>query len=94
MTESEIIWIKEDKTNNIYCCELEKAHLGEIDVVYEVNCIIGSFNTLMISRARTFKNPVFCTMFSTVKSLFNGNYIDYLTEVSTGIACYDIEKLK
>jgi hypothetical protein len=92
--ENNIVWIKENETNNIYCCELGKSYLEETDVVYEVNCIIGSFSTIIISRARTFKNPVPCTMFSTVKGLFNGYYIDYLSEVSTGMACYDIEKLK
>ena len=92
--DNDIIWIKENETNNIYCCELEKAYLEETDIVYDVNCIIGSFCTIIIPRARTFKNPVRCTMFSTAKGLFNGNYINYLSEVSTGMACYDIEKLK
>lgn len=93
MNENNIVWIKENKTNNIYCCELSKSHLEETDVVYEVNCIIGSFSAISISRARTFKNPVPCTMFSTIKGLLNGYYIDYLSEISTGMACYDIEKL-
>lgn len=93
MKENDIVWIKEKETNNIYCCELGEAYLEETDVVYDVRCIIGSFSTIIISRARTFKNPVSCTMFSTARSLINGNYINYISEVSTGMACYDIEKL-
>jgi hypothetical protein len=92
--DNDIIWIKENETNNIYCCELEKAYLEEMDVVYDVNCIIGSFNTIIIPRARTFKNPVPCTIFERRLGIHNGESKYFLKEVSLGYACYDIEKLK
>lgn len=88
-----IVWIKEAGTNNIYCCELEKAVLGIHDITYDVNCIIGSFTNLIIPRHRTFKNPVPCTIFKTERILYNGSYYPGLRETSWGMACYDIEKL-
>lgn len=94
MNENNIVWIKENETNNIYCCELGKAYLDETNVMYDVNCIIGSFRNVIIPRCRTFKNPVPCTIFKAQNALHNGKYIEYLREFSTGLACFDIEKLK
>ncbi len=87
--ENDIVWIKENETNNIYCCELGKACLNATDIVYDVNCIIGSFTNIMIPIYRTFKNPVNCTM------LKNVNIMNLIAKqvISTGMACYDIEKL-
>lgn len=94
MNENEIIWIKENETNNIYCCELGKSYLEETDVVYDVHCIIGAFDNIIIPRCRTFKNPVHCTIFRKQSGIHNGDWIEYLREYSTGMACFDIEKLK
>lgn len=93
MNENDIVWIKENETNNVYCCELGKAHLDDTIIVYDVNCIIGAFDNITIPRARTFKNPVSCTMYNTVNAIHNGNHVEYLKVVSSGMACYDIEKL-
>lgn len=92
--ENEIIWIKEDGTNNIYCCELVKAIVSETNIVYIVNCIIGSFVNVVIQRSRTFKNPVPCAMYEEYKEKHKGNLIAYTRAISVGMACYDIEKLK
>lgn len=91
--ENEIIWIKEEGTNNIYCCELVKAHLICSDIVYDINCIIGSFESIIIPRYRTFKNPVPCMIFRVFKFIKDGNEFVYPRGSSTGMACYDIEKL-
>ena len=93
--ENDIVWIKEERTDNIYCCELGKAVLGTDDVTYDVHCIIGSFTNLIIPRYRTFKNPVPCTMFEKhLGMMYNGESKYFLREISLGYACYDIEKLK
>lgn len=92
--ENKIVWIKEDRTDNIYCCEIIMAHLEKYDILYDVNCIIGSFTNLVIPRHRTFKNPVPCTIFKTEKIMYNGDYHLGLCQSFCGLACFDIEKLR
>ena len=94
MMENNIIWIKEDKTSNIYCCEIVRAHVGETDLIYDVNCIIGSFTQIRIPRACNLYNSCKCEIVRPYRAKHNGYFVLIETNNSNGIACFDIEKLK
>lgn len=93
--ENNIIWIKENDTNNIYCCEIVESYFGQIDIVYDVNCIIGtSFTQVRIPRYCNLYAPSPCEMRSPYRVEHNGYFVIYTRVCSKGTACFDIEKLK
>lgn len=92
--ENKIVWIKEDCTDNIYCCEIIRAHVGQKDILYDVNCIIGSFIKIKIPRSCNLYGPSQCEMMSEYHMKNLGYFMQFERTYSYGKACYDIEKLK
>lgn len=89
-----MIWIKEDKTDNIYCCEIVSGRFGLHDIIYKVNCIIGSFNEIRIERGCNFYTPSPCEMIYPMSVKNNGPFMIVNSTASKGRACFDIEQLK
>lgn len=92
--EDNIIWVKENKTGNIYCCEIVKAHTGETDLIYDVNCIIGSFTQIRIPRSCNLYNSCECEIVRPYHMKHIGYFMLIEGNNSKGTACFDIEKLK
>ena len=92
--ENNIIWIKEDKTDNIYCCEIVAVHAGETDLVYDVDCIIGSFTQIRIPRSCNLYNSCKCEIIRPYRIKHKGYFMIFDLNNSKGTACFDIEKLK